>query len=691
MASGGDLRIAIGVQDLTRSGIARIVNQLRQIPGGLEIAIKAVADLKAIQNAKNNMVKAAQVAQELNGRLSGSKSLGKNWLSGAIADAKRFETNIHNLDKSLSKLGTAGNKVSINGILSNFGRLDQRGQGDWLERIAERSRRMVSELGKLEGKGKTINPHDTQAVKAHEREVANLTNRLQQYMALQQKMQSINTRQARTIATNQQRLNASDLLVQRTTHGSATQGLLVGYDTKSLSERQAILAGLAKQQQQLQTQLNLKNASRRTIDKSDTQAVRAHEAAVKALVDQLRQLGQARKSAERMDKQIARADARAFAQMQQSDRSVASAIARNQGAFDRASFSEYMRHFKTFSQEGQRSALLGIINDRINVRGNLEAETRKLQGIDPANTQAIAMQEQKVAQLRAQYSALTNQILQMRKAMDATDKNTARGVERLGKSFERINASMGKNRLNNLLNQFKGLDATNQLKVFDRITQKVNEVQQKLANLSAKGKTINPNDTQAIKAHEREVARLTQQLNALTNAQSRMRNTMTAKARQDEAKARQDEAKALRESRKEAAQFRSELNTVQYAMQGTSQFAQQLRDNITQAFSSWILQRFWSNLVEIGGQFEYQRRAITNILQDGTKANKLFEQIKELGMHSPFSTLELDSYAKQLSAFEFPYHKMYDTLKKLADISAGTGADMSRIILAYVTLSQKVS
>lgn len=676
MASGGDLRIAIGVQDLTRSGIARIVNQLRQIPGGLEIAIKAVADLKAIQNARNNMVEAAKTAQELNGKLSGSKSLGKNWLSGAIADAKRFETNIHNLDKSLSKLGTAGNKVSINGILSNFGRLDQRGQGDWLERIAERSRRMVSELGRLEAKGKTINPNDTQAVKAHEREVANLTNRLQQYMALQQKMQSINTRQARTIATNQQRLNASDLLVQRTTHGSTTQGLLVGYDAKSLKERQAIMAGLEKQQRNLQQQLNTKNATRSTIDKSDTQAVRAHEAAVKALVDQLRQLGQARKSAERMDKQIARADARLFAQMQQSDRSVASAVARNQGAFDRASFSEYMRHFKTFSQEGQRSALRGVINDRINVRGSLDAETRKLQGINPADTQAIAAQEQRVAQLRAQYSALTNQILQMRNAMDATNKNTARGIEQLSRSFERINASMGKNRLNNLLNQFKGLDATNQLRVFDRITQKVNEVQQKLANLSAKGKTINPNDTQAVKAHEREVARLTQQLNALTNAQSRMRNTMTAQ----QGKAA---AQAMRDARQAAAQYRAELNGVQVAMRSTSQFAQQLRDDIQQAFSYYALKQFLSNLIEIGGQFEYQRMAIANILRDTTKANTLFVEIKDLAMRSPFSTLELDKYAKQLAAFNIPYNQMFEKLSKIADIAAGTGADMSRIILAY--------
>ena len=45
--------------------------------------------------------------------------------------------------------------------------------------------------------------------------------------------------------------------------------------------------------------------------------------------------------------------------------------------------------------------------------------------------------------------------------------------------------------------------------------------------------------------------------------------------------------------------------------------------------------------------------------------------------------MDLNQYAKQLSAYSIPYNELYDTMKRLADISAGVGVDMGRIILAF--------
>ena len=50
---------------------------------------------------------------------------------------------------------------------------------------------------------------------------------------------------------------------------------------------------------------------------------------------------------------------------------------------------------------------------------------------------------------------------------------------------------------------------------------------------------------------------------------------------------------------------------------------------------------------------------------------------------SPFQFKDLVSYTKQLSAFSVPYEELYDTTKMLADVSAGLGVEMYRIILAY--------
>ena len=88
-------------------------------------------------------------------------------------------------------------------------------------------------------------------------------------------------------------------------------------------------------------------------------------------------------------------------------------------------------------------------------------------------------------------------------------------------------------------------------------------------------------------------------------------------------------------------------------------------------------------IVQIGGQLENQKIALSSILQDGGKAVNMFSKIQSLAVKSPFGIMDLNQYAKQLSAYSIPYNELYDTMKRLADISAGVGVDMGRIILAF--------
>jgi len=90
-----------------------------------------------------------------------------------------------------------------------------------------------------------------------------------------------------------------------------------------------------------------------------------------------------------------------------------------------------------------------------------------------------------------------------------------------------------------------------------------------------------------------------------------------------------------------------------------------------------------NTLVRITGEFEAQRAALRAILQDAAGADRIFYQLQELAVKSPYTFKDLTSYAKQLSAFSVPMDEIYETTKKLADVSAGLGVDMSRIILAY--------
>jgi hypothetical protein len=118
-------------------------------------------------------------------------------------------------------------------------------------------------------------------------------------------------------------------------------------------------------------------------------------------------------------------------------------------------------------------------------------------------------------------------------------------------------------------------------------------------------------------------------------------------------------------------------------MSSQSRIAGELKNQIANVYSIYTLERFVRGLYTIGGEFQKQRIALTSILGDSMKAETIFDRIKDLAVVSPFQFKELASYTKQLSAYSIPYEELYDTTKRLADISAGVGVDMGRIILAY--------
>lgn len=118
------------------------------------------------------------------------------------------------------------------------------------------------------------------------------------------------------------------------------------------------------------------------------------------------------------------------------------------------------------------------------------------------------------------------------------------------------------------------------------------------------------------------------------------------------------------------------------SMRGQSQVLSDLKSMAMQYLSVWGAQNFINNIIEIGGQLEKQRLSISAILQDAAHGEDLFDKIKRLAVQSPFGVVELDQFTKQLSAYGFKYNELYDMTKRLADISAGAGTEVSRLALA---------
>ena len=127
----------------------------------------------------------------------------------------------------------------------------------------------------------------------------------------------------------------------------------------------------------------------------------------------------------------------------------------------------------------------------------------------------------------------------------------------------------------------------------------------------------------------------------------------------------------------------SSYNRVAEAGTKASRISIQLQNQIAGYAGLYGIERIVKSIITIGGQFEYQHIALQNILGDIQQANTLFSQLQDLAVESPKTFMELTSYTKQLSAYQIPYKELYDTTKRLADISTGLGVDMSRLILAY--------
>lgn len=129
--------------------------------------------------------------------------------------------------------------------------------------------------------------------------------------------------------------------------------------------------------------------------------------------------------------------------------------------------------------------------------------------------------------------------------------------------------------------------------------------------------------------------------------------------------------------------LRNEFELTNKTMLSSRTLGIQLSNQLGTLFSIYAVQGWVKQLTQARGEFELQEVALKAILRNGEAATKIFAQVKNLAVISPFEFKDLISYTKQLSAFSIPVEELYDTMKSLADISSGLGVDMSRLVLAY--------
>ena len=133
----------------------------------------------------------------------------------------------------------------------------------------------------------------------------------------------------------------------------------------------------------------------------------------------------------------------------------------------------------------------------------------------------------------------------------------------------------------------------------------------------------------------------------------------------------------------------SALGRTASAAQRTVGFMGSLRNELAQLGQVYFFQDLARRIVNVGGELENQRIAMGAILKDTGKAQSIFDKVQTLAVKSPYGVMQLNQSAKMLTAYNIQYSDLYDTLRRIADISAGVGVSMDRIILAYGQIKAK--
>lgn len=221
---------------------------------------------------------------------------------------------------------------------------------------------------------------------------------------------------------------------------------------------------------------------------------------------------------------------------------------------------------------------------------------------------------------------------------------------------------------------------------------KFDEIKQKLETI--KVKPISKDNYKAIQQLASELKDLAKALQGLEKFKGiqlpELQRAMAKKLNKDVQQA--DEKLRLQQERVRQANERILLSqqriTEQIGRSGKAYrdlggYVDRLIKRIAVYYSLGQINNFITSVREVTAQFELQRISLGAILQNQENANALFSQIKTFALTSPVKILDLTKYTKQLAAYKIGYDELFDTTKRLTDVSVGLGVAMDRVILAY--------
>lgn len=144
-----------------------------------------------------------------------------------------------------------------------------------------------------------------------------------------------------------------------------------------------------------------------------------------------------------------------------------------------------------------------------------------------------------------------------------------------------------------------------------------------------------------------------------------------------------DKEKADNQAREAEKKLGDQMDETTQSAQKQSGALSGLKNMMGRYLSVYAASRFATEMANITGELELQKRSLEVIVGNAATANDLYGEIRDMSQMSPYTFQDLMKSTRQLSAFGIETKDLYSTMKALSDIGAGLSVDVQRLILAY--------
>ena len=116
---------------------------------------------------------------------------------------------------------------------------------------------------------------------------------------------------------------------------------------------------------------------------------------------------------------------------------------------------------------------------------------------------------------------------------------------------------------------------------------------------------------------------------------------------------------------------------------GFSSIVSNIGVGIAAAFSVGAIVNFTRAAIDAFARIEASQLVFRNLVGDAEEANRIFNELREFSVRTPFTPEQVNSAAKALLQFGVANEDVIETVKLLGDVSAGTGKDLTELAVIF--------